>query len=115
MPRATNNVASRRRRKRILRSAQGYWGGRHRLYRSAQETVNRALRYAYRDRRAKKQVFRSLWMVRINAAAREHGWGYAQLIHQLRENHVDLNRKMLAFLAAKDSEAFAAVIRALEP
>lgn len=115
MPRVINNVASRRRRKKILKSARGYWGGRSRLYRTAQQSVDKALVHAYRDRKAKKAVFRSLWMVRINAAARQHGWSYSQLMNQMKKNQIDLNRKMLAYLAAKDPEAFAAVIQACNP
>ena len=109
MPRATNSVASRRRRKKVLKLAKGYWGGRSRLFRTAQEAVDRAQRYAYRDRRRRKRDFRRLWIVRINAAARLNGLSYSQLIYGLGRAGVEINRKILADLAVRDPEAFAAV------
>jgi len=84
MPRATNSVASRRRRKRVLNAARGYWGGRSRLYRTARESVNRALVYAYRDRKRRKGDFRRLWILRINAAARLNGISYSRFIYGLK-------------------------------
>lgn len=109
MPRATNSVASRRRRKKVLKLAKGYWGGRSRLFRTAQEAVDRAQRYAYRDRRTRKRDLRRLWIVRINAAARLNGLSYSQLICGLGRAGVEINRKILADLAVRDPEAFAAV------
>ena len=109
MPRATNSVSSRRRRKKVLKLAKGYWGARSRLFRTAQEAVDRAQRYAYRDRRRRKRDLRRLWIVRINAAARLNGLSYSQLIYGLGRAGVEINRKILADLAVRDPEAFAAV------
>ncbi len=109
MPRVTNRVASRRRRKKVLKAARGYWGGRSKLYRTADDSVNRGLAYAYRDRRQKKRTFRALWIVRINAAARLNGLSYSRLMNGLKKAGVDVNRKVLADLAMTDAEAFAAL------
>lgn len=109
MPRAINNVASRRRRKRILKLAKGYRGSRRRLLLSAKETVQRAQRYAYRDRRVRKREMRALWNVRINAMARENGISYSRLIHGLSVAGIDLNRKVLADMAVNDPQAFTAI------
>ncbi len=106
MPRATNKVASRRRRKKILKKAKGYYGARSRLYRTAKETVNRALVYAYRDRRQKKRNFRRLWIVRINAAARLCGLSYSLFLKGLKRKGINLDRKSLAEIAVKDSQTF---------
>ena len=110
MPRVRNSVASRRRRKKVLKQARGYWGGRSRLFRTAREAVNRAQAYAYRDRRVRKRDFRKLWIARINAAARLNGVSYSQLIHGLNQASVTINRKVLADLAVRDPEAFTAVV-----
>jgi large subunit ribosomal protein L20 len=107
MPRATGVVPGRARRKKILKAAKGYRGGRRRLYRTAAETVLRAMQYAYRDRRARKRDFRRLWIVRINAAARLHGLSYSTLLNGLKKANVTIDRKMLADLAVNDSEGFA--------
>lgn len=107
MPRATHKVASRRRRKKILKKARGYYGARSKLYRTAKETVNRALVYAYRDRRQKKRDFRRLWIVRINAAARLCGLSYSLFLQGLKRNGINLDRKSLAEIAVKDSQTFA--------
>jgi len=107
MSRARNNVAAHRRHKKILRQAKGNYGGRSRLYRTARETVQKGLAYAYRDRRNKKRDFRRLWIIRINAAARLNGLSYSALIDGLKKAGVPLNRKMLADIAVRDSEAFA--------
>lgn len=107
MPRATNNPASRSRRKKILKQARGYRGGRSKLLRTASGAVDRALSYAYRDRRQKKRNFRSLWIVRINAAARLHGLTYSRLMDGLNKAGIDINRKVLANLAVTDADAFA--------
>lgn len=106
MPRATHKVASRRRRKKILKKAKGYYGARSRLYRTAQEAVNRALVYAYRDRRQKKRNIRRLWIVRINAAARLCGLSYSLFLHGLKRKGINLDRKSLAEIAVKDSQTF---------
>ncbi|MCK4772645.1 MAG: 50S ribosomal protein L20 [Candidatus Latescibacteria bacterium] len=110
MPRVSKSPASRRRRKRYLKQAKGYVGGRHRLYRTARESVERGLQYAYRDRRRKKRDFRRLWIIRINAAARRHGMSYSQFINALNARGVELNRKVLADLAVRDDEAFAELV-----
>ncbi|MBQ42069.1 MAG: 50S ribosomal protein L20 [Gemmatimonadetes bacterium] len=110
MPRVRNSVASRRRRKKVLKQARGYFGGRSRLFRTAREAVNRAQAYSYRDRRVRKRDFRKLWIARINAAARLNGVSYSQLIHGLNQASVTINRKILADLAVRDPEAFTAVV-----
>ena len=109
MPRATNSVSSRRHRKKVLKLAKGYWGARSRLFRTAQEAIDRAQRYAYRDRRTRKRDLRRLWITRINAAARLNGLSYSQFIYGLGRAGVEINRKILADLAVRDPEAFAAV------
>ena len=110
MPRVTRGFKARRRRKKILKMARGYRGGRHRLYRSAVEAVDRALCYAYRDRRQKKRDFRKLWIVRIGAGARRHGLSYSKLMGAMKKAGIELDRKVLANLAALDPKAFAAVV-----
>ena len=107
MSRATNNPASRQRRNKTLRMAKGYRGGRSKLNRTAQESVNRALAYAYRDRRVKKRTFRQLWIVRINAAARIHGLSYSRFMAGLKAAAVEIDRKVLADLAVHDEAGFA--------
>lgn len=106
MPRATRTPATRRRKKKFLKRAKGFWGGRHRLYRTARETVQRALAFATRDRKKKKRAFRNLWVIRINAACRKNGTSYSKLISGLKRAKINLNRKSLAEIAAKDAEAF---------
>ena len=110
MPRSTVSVASRRRRKKVLKQARGYFGARSRLFRTAREAVNRAQAYAYRDRPRRKRDFRRLWISRINAAARLNGVSYSQLIHGLAKADIAVNRKMLADLAVRDPGAFTAVV-----
>jgi large subunit ribosomal protein L20 len=107
MPRATKGVASRRRRKKILKAAKGYYGGRSKLYRTAKESVQRGLVYAYVHRRRKKRDFRRLWITRINAAARIYGLSYSLFINGLKKAGVLLDRKNLADIAIKDEKAFA--------
>jgi len=104
--RATNAVARRRRRKKVLKQAKGYWGRKHSSYRLANEQVMRSGNYAYRDRRRRKREMRRLWIVRINAAARREGMSYSELIHGLSEAGVDVNRKMLADIAVNDPDGF---------
>ncbi len=106
MPRSKHAVPSHRRRRKIIKRAKGYWGRRKNLIRTAKEAVDRALAYAYRDRRARKREFRKLWITRINAAARLAGLNYSSFIAGLKRNNVDIDRKMLAELAVKDPEAF---------
>ena len=110
MPRVSHAVATKKRKKKVLKRAKGYWGGRSRLFRTAQEAIDRAGVYAYRDRRQRKRDFRRLWIARINAAARMNGISYSQLIHGLDRAGVEINRKMLAGLAVHDAAAFTAVV-----
>jgi large subunit ribosomal protein L20 len=106
MPRTKNTVAGRARRKRILKMARGYRGGRHALYRTARETVERALVFQYRDRRLKKRDFRRLWIARINAAARINGLSYSRFMNGLKRAEIDINRKLLAEMAVNDAAGF---------
>jgi large subunit ribosomal protein L20 len=106
MSRTTNAVARRRRRKKALRQARGYWGRKHSSYRLAKEQLMRSGQYAYRDRRRRKRDMRRLWIVRINAAARREGLSYSQLVHGLKESGVEVDRKMLADIAVRDPDAF---------
>ena len=106
MPRVKGGSKSRQRRKKIMKLAKGYVGGRGRLYRSARETVERALTFAYRDRRVKKRTFRGLWITRIGAAAKINGLSYSQLITGLKHAGVELDRKILAEIAVADMPAF---------
>ncbi|MDT0632640.1 50S ribosomal protein L20 [Rubrivirga sp. S365] len=110
MPRARNLVASRRRRRKVLKLAKGYWGRRGNVYTVAKHSVEKGLQYAYRDRRARKRQFRRLWIARINAAARQNGTTYSRLISGLNKADIPLNRKVLADLAVRDKAAFAAVV-----
>ncbi|MCM8819587.1 MAG: 50S ribosomal protein L20 [Candidatus Omnitrophica bacterium] len=99
--RVKHNVATKARHKKVLKMAKGYWGKRSKLYRRAIETVRRALVYSYRDRRARKREFRSLWITRINAAARERGISYRDFIHKLKEKNIILSRDILAKIASE--------------
>ncbi|TAE35823.1 MAG: 50S ribosomal protein L20 [Sphingobacteriales bacterium] len=114
MPRSVNAVASRRRRKKILNMAKGYWGSRSKVYTVAKNTVEKGLQYAFRDRRVKKREFRSLWIQRINAATRQYGISYSQFIGKVTAKNIGLNRKVLADLAMNHPEAFKAVIEAVK-
>jgi len=110
MPRSVNAVASRKRRKKILKQAKGYFGARSKVYTVAKNAVEKGLVYAYRDRRNKKRAFRRLWIARINAAARQNGTTYSRLIHGLHTSEIQLNRKVLADLAMNHPETFKAVV-----
>ncbi|HYK77237.1 MAG TPA: 50S ribosomal protein L20 [Daejeonella sp.] len=110
MPRSVNAVASRRRRKKILGLAKGYWGSRSKVYTIAKNTLEKGLQYAYRDRKAKKREFRALWIQRINAGARQYGMSYSALMGKLAANGNGLNRKVLADLAMNHPEAFKAIV-----
>ncbi len=110
MPRATNNVAAKRRHKKILKLAKGYRLGKSKLYRTAKDQVEKSLRYAYRDRKQKKREFRKLWIVRINAACRMHDLTYSKFMHLLHEKGIELNRKVLADMAFNQPEAFTALV-----
>ncbi|MCY3999844.1 MAG: 50S ribosomal protein L20 [Bacteroidetes bacterium] len=111
MPRARNRVASRQRRKKVLRLAKGYWGSRSKVYTVAKHAVDKGLQYSYRDRRKRKQHFRRLWISRINAAARLHGTTYSRLAFALRQQEITLNRKVLADLAMNEPDIFAQVVK----
>ena len=114
MPRSVNAVASRRRRKKILKLARGYWGSRSKVFTIAKNTVEKGLQYAFRDRKVKKREFRGLWIQRINAASREHGMSYSQFIGKVAAKNIGLNRKVLADLAMNDPKAFAAIVDAVK-
>ena len=106
MPRAKKGPARKRARKRLLKATKGYWGGRSNLYRIASETYVRAMAYAFRDRKRKKRDFRKLWIIRINAAAKQRGMNYSRFINGLTKANVDVNRKVLAETAVNDPTAF---------
>lgn len=110
MPRSVNSVASRKRRKKILKQAKGYFGRRKNVWTVAKNAVEKGLTYAYRDRKNKKRTFRALWITRINAGARLHGLSYSELMGKLKANNIDINRKVLADLAMNNSEAFAEIV-----
>ena len=107
MPRTKNSVPSRARRKKVLKAARGYYGARSRSFKVAKQAVIKAGQYAYRDRRQRKRQFRSLWIVRINAAAREHDLSYSRFIAGLKKAAIDVDRKVLADLAVHEKDAFA--------
>ncbi|HRX00607.1 MAG TPA: 50S ribosomal protein L20 [Cyclobacteriaceae bacterium] len=113
MPRSVNNVASRAKRKRVLKLAKGYFGRRKNVWTVAKNAVEKGLVYAYRDRKAKKRDFRSLWIQRINAGARLHGMSYSEFMGKLGKAGIELNRKVLADLAANHPEAFEAIVKKL--
>lgn len=110
MPRSVNHVASRAKRKRILKLTRGYFGARKNVWTVAKNTWEKGLTYAYRDRKQKKRSFRALWIQRINAAARAEGMSYSQFIGALHKAGIDLNRKTLAYLAVHNAEAFKAIV-----
>ena len=111
MPRSSNLVASRRRRRKILPQAKGYWGKRKNVYTIAKNAVEKGLLYQYRDRKNRKRTFRRLWIVRINAGARLNGVSYSQLMHAMKQKDMQINRKVLADLAIHDADAFAAIVQ----
>ena len=109
MPRVRGGFATRRRRKRVLKAAKGYRGTRSKLFKTAKQTVIKAGQYAYRDRRVRKREFRKLWIVRINAAARECGLSYSRFMNGLKRANIELDRKVLADMAVRDKAGFAAI------
>jgi large subunit ribosomal protein L20 len=111
MSRVKRGFKARRRRNKVLKMARGYVGGRHRLFRTATEAVDRALAYAYRDRKARKRDFRRLWITRINAAARLNGMSYSRFIGGLKKSDIELDRKVLANMAIMDPNAFSQVVK----
>lgn len=110
MPRSVNSVASRARRKKILKLTRGYWGARKNVWTVAKNTLEKGLQYAYRDRRTKKREFRALWIQRINAGARQYGMSYSEFMGKLHAKGIELNRKVLADLAMNHPAAFKAVV-----
>ena len=110
MPRSVNSVASKARRKKILKHAKGYWGRRKNVWTVAKNAVEKGWTYAYRDRKAKKRDFRKLWIQRINAGARQEGMSYSQLMGKLKNANIELNRKVLADLAMNHPDAFKAIV-----
>lgn len=114
MPRSHSSAPTRRRRKKYIKAAKGYYGGKSRLFKSAKEQVEKGWQYAYRDRRVKKREFRKLWISRINAAARLSGMTYSQLVNGLKTKNIELNRKMLAELAVNDIKAFEKIVETVK-
>jgi len=110
MPRSVNSVASRARRKKIIKQAKGFFGRRKNVYTVAKNAVEKAMSYAYRDRKTNKRNFRGLWIQRINAGVRQYGMSYSQFMGKLKANNIDLNRKVLADLAMNHPEAFKAIV-----
>ena len=111
MPRSVNAVASRRRRKKMMKHAKGYFGRRKNVWTVAKNAVEKGWQYAYRDRKNKKRNFRSLWIMRINAAARDNGMSYSQFMGQINKKGIELNRKVLADLAMNHPEAFSEIVK----
>ena len=114
MPRSVNSVASRARRKKLLKMAKGYWGARKNVLTVAKHTIDKGLGYAYRDRKTKKRNFRSLWIVRINAGARLHGYSYSQFMNLVHKKGLGLNRKVLADMAMNHPETFEAIVQSVK-
>ena len=110
MPRSVNSVASRARRKKVMKQAKGYFGRRKNVWTVAKNAVEKAMVYAYRDRRNKKRNFRALWITRINAGARLHGMSYSQFMGKVKANKIELNRKVLADLAMNHPDTFKAIV-----
>ncbi|WP_297867843.1 50S ribosomal protein L20 [uncultured Flavobacterium sp.] len=114
MPRATNSVATKARKKRVLKQAKGFFGRRKNVWTVAKNAVEKAMAYAYRDRKQNKRNFRALWIMRINAGARLHGMSYSQFMGKLKANNIELNRKVLADLAMNHPAAFAAIVNKIK-
>ncbi len=114
MPRVKRGFKARRRRNKVLKQAKGYYGGRSKLFRTAQESVDKGLTYAYADRRKKKRDFRSLWIQRLNAALRTIGFSYSKFIGALKKANITLDRKVLADMAARDAVSFQKVVEAVK-
>ena len=110
MPRSVNSVAAKARRKKVLKAAKGYFGRRKNVHTVAKNAVEKAMQYAYRDRKNKKRTFRALWIQRINAGTRQYGMSYSQFMGKIHANGIELNRKVLADLAMNNQEAFKAII-----
>ncbi len=114
MPRANSTVPRHRRHKKVIKQAKGYYGARKSNYRTAKDAVQKAWQYSYRDRRVNKRNFRRLWIIRINAAVRQHGLSYSQFICAMKENNIVLNRKILAHMVVHDSDGFAEIVKTIK-
>ena len=114
MPRAVNSVATRAKRKRVLKQAKGFFGRRKNVWTVAKNAVEKAMCYAYRDRKQKKRNFRALWIMRINAGARQYGMSYSQFMGKVKANNIELNRKVLADLAMNHPVAFTAIVNKIK-
>ena len=114
MPRANSTVPRHRRHKKVIKQAKGYYGARKSNYRTAKDAVQKAWQYSYRDRRVNKRNFRRLWIIRINAAVRQHGLSYSQFICAMKENNIILNRKILAHMVVHDPDGFAEIVKAIK-
>ena len=113
MPRANSSVPRHRRHRKIVKLAKGYYGARNSNFKTAKDAVEKGMQYAYRDRRNKKRSFRRLWIIRINAAVREHGLSYSKFINLLKEKEILINRKALAYMAVNDPEGFSNIVKSL--
>ena len=113
MPRSNSSVPRHRRHRKIVNLAKGYRGTRNSNFKTAKDAVEKGMLYAYRDRRQKKRTFRKLWIMRINAAVREHGLNYSTFISLIKENNVQLNRKSLAYMAVNDPDGFSSVVKSI--
>ena len=111
MPRAVNKAMASQKKKKYFKLAKGYWGARSKVWTVVKHHVEKGLQYSYRDRRNKKRTFRQLWIVRINAAARQNGTTYSRLMHGLKQNNIQINRKVLADLAMNQPEVFATIVK----
>ena len=111
MPRANSSVPRKKKHKKIIKSAKGYFGTRKSNYRTAKDAVQKAFQYSYRDRKAKKREFRKLWIIRINAAVRQHGLSYSKFIASLKENEIEINRKSLAHMAVHEPDSFSELVK----
>ena len=113
MPRSNSSVPRHRRHRKVVKQAKGYYGTRSRNYRTAMDAIIKAMSYAYRDRRQRKRQMRQLWIARINAAVRQHGMSYSHFVHAMKQNNIELNRKMLADLAITEPQSFETLIKAI--
>ena len=113
MPRANSSVPRHRRHRKVVKLAKGYYGVRKSNFRAAKDAVEKGWQYSYRDRRQKKRTMRNLWIIRINAAVRQHGLSYSKFINLLKDNNIDINRKALAYMAVNDPEGFSAIIKSI--
>ena len=113
MPRANSSVPRHKRHRKVVKLAKGYYGVRKSNYRAAKDAVEKGWQYSYRDRRQKKRTIRSLWIIRINAAVRQHGLSYSQFINLLKVNNIEINRKSLSYMAVNDPDGFTAIVKSL--